>query len=93
MQAVAGGAIFLGFPIEAMPASNQQALLMSVLDWVGQSSLPCPSDCNGDGQTDVNDLLAIIEAWGSSSGCDVNEDGIIDVVDLLEVVAGWGACP
>lgn len=93
LEAVAGGAIFLGFPIEAMPASNQQDLIMRVLDWVGQNSIPCPSDCNGDGQTDVTDLLAIIEAWGTSSGCDVNEDGIIDVVDLLEVVGGWGACP
>jgi hypothetical protein len=88
-----GSAIFLGFPIEAMPAESQDALMYEVLEWVGGGEPPCVSDCNGDGMVDVNDLLSIIEAWGNSSGCDINGDGIVDVIDLLAVVGSWGPCP
>ncbi len=88
-----GGAIFLGFPIEAMPVESQTMLMNNVSAWLGGGTTPCPADCNGDGFVDVTDVLAIIEAWGTSSGCDINGDGIIDVVDLLEVVGSWGACP
>jgi hypothetical protein len=89
-----GGAVFLGFPIEFMPEDNQHAFLQNVIDWVdGSSSEPCPSDCNGDDVVNVSDLLAIIDSWGTNSGCDVNGDGVIDVVDILLVVGSWGACP
>ncbi|MBM44561.1 MAG: sugar dehydrogenase [Phycisphaerae bacterium] len=49
----------------------------------------CPTDCNSDGITNVNDLLAIIAGWGGSSGCDPTGDGTIDVNDLLQVIAQW----
>jgi len=88
-----GGAVFLGFPIEAMPTSSKDAFMNGVLAWMGSGSTPCPEDCNGDGFVDVTDLLGIIEGWGSSSGCDVNGDGLIDVIDLLAVVGSWGQCP
>ena len=88
-----GGAVFLGFPIEAMPATAQQVLIGNVLAWSSDSSEPCPADCDNDGVVGVNDLLAIIDAWGTDAGCDLNGDGIIDVVDLLEVVGSWGECP
>ena len=87
-----GGSVFLGFPIEAMSIDSQDALLQEVIAWLGSSSPPCPQDCNGDGYVDVIDLLAIIDGWGSSGGCDINGDGTIDVVDLLEVVGAWGPC-
>ncbi len=89
-----GGAVFLGFPIEFLSTNDQDVLLSDILDWaVGSTTEPCPTDCNGDGVVDVSDLLAIIDAWGTDSGCDVNGDGTIDVVDLLAVVGSWGACP
>ncbi|MAI67848.1 MAG: hypothetical protein CMJ26_08240 [Phycisphaerae bacterium] len=89
-----GGAVFLGFPLEAMDVSSQQLFMSDVLEWsAGDTTEPCPGDCNGDGFVNVSDLLAIIEVWGSDSGCDVNGDGNIDVVDLLAVVGSWGACP
>ncbi len=88
-----GGAIFLGFPIEAMPTSSQQELMQAVVAWLEGSETSCPQDCNRDGFVDIGDLLSIIDGWGSSSGCDINGDGMIDVVDLLEVVGHWGTCP
>ena len=49
----------------------------------------CPTDCDSDGVTNVNDLLAIIAGWGGSTGCDPTGDGSIDVNDLLQVIAQW----
>lgn len=55
---------------------------------------PCPSDITGDGVVNVNDLLAVISAWGSGSGpADVTGDGFVNVNDLLAVISAWGPCP
>jgi len=41
----------------------------------------------------VNDLLTVIDQWGTSNDmADVNDDGIVDVTDLLEVIGNWGPC-
>jgi len=88
-----GAAIFLAFPIEAMPTDSQDILLNEVVSWLGIDDIPCPADCDGDGFVDVLDLLAVIEGWGTSTGCDINNDGVIDIMDLLSVVASWGAFP
>jgi spore coat protein A, manganese oxidase len=44
---------------------------------------------------DVDDLLAVINAWGRCANCvaDVTSNGIVDVDDLLAVINAWGACP
>ena len=52
-------------------------------------------DLNGDGQVDVNDLLAVITSWGNcpaapASCADTNGDGVVDVNDLLTVITHWG---
>jgi len=54
----------------------------------------CIGDVNGDGMNvDVEDLLALIQQWGSSGGPeDINADGIVNVADLLILVANWGSC-
>tara|TARA_B100000959_G_scaffold285755_1_gene361580 strand:- start:2098 stop:2787 length:690 start_codon:yes stop_codon:yes gene_type:complete len=54
----------------------------------------CATDINGDNTTDVNDLLALIDAWGACSGCaaDIDESGMVDVDDLLLLIGGWGPC-
>jgi hypothetical protein len=56
---------------------------------------PCPADVAGDdGAVDTLDLLAVLNAWGSSgSDADVDGDGTVGVADLLEVLAAWGQCP
>jgi hypothetical protein len=57
-------------------------------------SNPCPSDVNGDGVVDVNDLLNVIADWNTpgSGGTDINGDGVVDVNDLLAIISSWGVC-
>lgn len=57
---------------------------------------PCVGDVNGSGGVDVDDLNALLSAWGTDVGVgsplDVaNDDGIIDVDDLNVVLGAWGA--
>jgi V8-like Glu-specific endopeptidase len=53
----------------------------------------CDSDINGDGITDVSDILALVGAWGSSDAdADVNGDGVVGVADLLMLIDAWGPC-
>jgi hypothetical protein len=55
---------------------------------------PCPADTNNDGVVDVQDLTAVILAWGMNNpAADVNNDGIVDVQDLTAVILAWGNCP
>jgi uncharacterized membrane protein len=65
---------------------------------VGYLLTPLPpligdTDCSG--LVDVNDLLAVLIAWGpcASAECppDINEDQAVNVVDLAEVIANWGS--
>ena len=57
---------------------------------------PCRADFapdGGDGNTGVNDLLALLGAWGQS--CveqDINEDTVVNVLDLLTLLSLWGPC-
>ncbi|MDG2292656.1 MAG: M64 family metallopeptidase [Phycisphaerales bacterium] len=54
----------------------------------------CDGDISGDGHIGVDDLLAIIAAWGSDdAAADLDVDGIVGVDDLLLVIGGWGECP
>ncbi|MCI0362962.1 MAG: dockerin type I domain-containing protein [Phycisphaerales bacterium] len=55
---------------------------------------PCLEDLNQDGQVNVNDLLALIEAWGALGGpADLSGEGVVNVFDLLALINAWGACP
>ncbi len=51
-----------------------------------------PGDVSGDGLTNVEDLLAVLEAFGRCPCCaaDIDQTGVVDVNDLLAVIAGWG---
>ena len=54
----------------------------------------CPADIDDSGSVDINDLLALIGAWGSCTACpeDINDSGQVDVNDLLAVISAWGPC-
>ena len=54
----------------------------------------CVADIDGDWLVNVQDLLIIIDLWGSAepSG-DLNFDGNVGVEDLLIIIDGWGDCP
>jgi hypothetical protein len=53
-------------------------------------------DTNGDGAVDVDDLVAVILAWGlcpappMTCPADVNGSGAVDVDDLIMVILNWG---
>jgi hypothetical protein len=64
-----------------------------------------PTECapdispeGGNNEVDVDDLLAVINAWGDCeappSNCagDIVETGVVDVDDLLAVINAWGRC-
>jgi hypothetical protein len=56
---------------------------------------PRVGDANGDDLVNVDDLLAVITAWGAcpvSPPCpaDVTGNGVINVDDLLLVITSWG---
>jgi len=66
----------------------------------------CPADIapvpGGDGLVNVQDLLAVIGAWGACgnpSNCPADiapaplGDDLVNVQDLLAVIGAWGACP
>jgi hypothetical protein len=59
----------------------------------------CPADVDGNGAVDVDDLIAVILAWGPCPAppepCDpdIDNNGSVDVDDLIAVILGWGPCP
>ena len=50
-----------------------------------------PGDLNGDDEVNVEDLLALLAAYGTSAGGDCNGDGVTDVNDLLILLANFGS--
>jgi hypothetical protein len=52
-------------------------------------------DADGDGDADLEDLLAVLSAWGPCADCpeDFDDDGTVDFRDLLDVLNAWGGCP
>ena len=60
---------------------------------------PCPTDIDGNGQTDVLDLIEVLlcfglPAAGSCEFADVDGSGSVDVLDLIDVLLEFGQpCP
>ena len=65
---------------------------------------PCPADLappQGNGVVNVQDLLAVITAWGVCANpnqcpadiAPVGGNDVVNVQDLLAVITAWGACP
>ena len=79
---------------EDIPGESVTALDLNIIVTI-QGEIPCASDITSDGMVNVNDLLAVINAWGSCANCpaDLNDDGLVNVNDLLAVINAWGACP
>ncbi|MEE2906733.1 MAG: hypothetical protein VX527_02770 [Planctomycetota bacterium] len=55
----------------------------------------CPSDVNGDGTTNVDDLLQLLGEFGTDCTveectCDVDGSGAVDVNDLLSMLGFYG---
>jgi len=58
----------------------------------------CPADLDEDGEVDVEDLLLLLQAWGTcpiGSLCIesvVCPDQTVDTQDLLALLGSWGDC-
>ncbi|MCH2133385.1 MAG: hypothetical protein MK116_06520 [Phycisphaerales bacterium] len=53
----------------------------------------CPGDVDGDGDADVDDILAVIGNYGNAGGDgDADGDGDVDVDDILLVLNSFGNC-
>ena len=58
----------------------------------------CAGDIVNDRSVNIDDLLAVISAWGACpQGClaDITPlpaDGVVNIDDLLAVISAWGAC-
>ncbi|MHC4908848.1 MAG: hypothetical protein ACYTF9_03910, partial [Planctomycetota bacterium] len=79
---------------------GEPGVIFLVLSWdVGMDNArittgqPCPSDVDGSGVVDVQDLVSVIVAWGTSdAAADVDGDGLVGVQDLVAVIIAWGEC-
>lgn len=67
--------------------------MMEVSEKLEQDTPPSPpeqfGDVNGDGLVDFNDMLALMQAFGTIPGnqnwnerADLNSDGVVDVLDF-----------
>jgi predicted Zn-dependent protease len=63
---------------------------------------PCPADIDGNGSVNIDDLFAVIAAWGpcpappTTCPADVspaNGNGQVNIDDLFAIINAWGACP
>ena len=54
----------------------------------------CTGDVTGNGSVNLDDLLAVINAWGATgpNPADVTGNGVVNVDDLLAVINAWGPC-
>ena len=63
--------------------------------YVGSAIITCVEDIDADGAVNINDLLWLIGAWGTSGdGAEIAAPyDIIDISDILAVVGAMGNCP
>ncbi len=70
--------------------------------WIvlADGGLTCPTDINGDGVTNVLDLIELLSCVYTDppdDTClttDINQDGAINVLDLIELILAFGTtCP
>jgi hypothetical protein len=54
----------------------------------------CLADVSDDGLVNIDDLFAVLSAWGPCSDCpeDITSDGQVNIDDLFEVLGRWGPC-
>jgi len=92
--------ILLGDPAFG-PGDPVPPVVASVEDEDGSGTLDicdgvvCPTDFDGSGETEFQDLLTLLSAFGpcgTPCPADVNGDGVVDLPDLLATLNGWGDC-
>ena len=73
-------------------AADIDAIVQAALAALSAGGVGCPGDVNSDGVVDVNDLLALLSAFGTTTdaGSDITGDGLVDVNDLLQCLSAFG---
>ncbi|MEE2907336.1 MAG: hypothetical protein VX527_05825 [Planctomycetota bacterium] len=80
--------VTLGFYRTGTPST----VTVSLLGPVAGDDPGCVGDVNGNGSTEVNDLLAVLAVYGNTcTDCseDIDDNGLIDVNDILALLADW----
>ncbi len=73
------------------PGSIVEAAIDDLRAWEYVCS--CPTDLDGNGQTDLQDLSLLLGDFGNAGANlpgDVNGDGVVDLVDLSALLAAFG---
>ena len=54
----------------------------------------CDADLDNNCTVDIDDLFAVLSAWGPCNECpeDLDDNGNVDIDDIFEVLAAWGPC-
>ena len=93
------GACCIEFQCETIPFID---CLFAGGEWLQDETCmsdPCPDkpSCTGDldanGTVDIDDLLQLLAAFGTSGNGDLDGDKDTDVDDVLIVISAWGECP
>jgi hypothetical protein len=73
--------------------TNSCGSLTSAAAHLSVAVIGTPGDVTGEGLVNIDDLVAVITAWGpcSISICpaDVNADGVVNIDDLIVVISHW----
>jgi hypothetical protein len=90
--------VTIGVSDENIPGEAHSTIELRLAVTVS-SGHSCAADVTGDGSVDVDDLIAVILAWGNCppapTPCiaDVTGDNTVNVDDLIAVILDWGMCP
>jgi hypothetical protein len=56
--------------------------------------ITCGADVTRDFDVDLEDLIAVVLAWGTNDhDADVDSSSVVALPDLVEVLSSWGGCP
>lgn len=69
---------------------------MGAYEYAGSAAEVVFGDVDGNGTVDMDDVFAVLAAWGEYEGCllgDVNGNGIVDIYDIFAILDNWGPCP
>ncbi|MCH2135273.1 MAG: hypothetical protein MK101_01675 [Phycisphaerales bacterium] len=77
--------------IELLDAGSADAAEVALGWWtMAEGGSAVPGDINGDGVVGVDDLLALIGAWGETDHpADLDGSGVVDINDLLKLLSLW----
>ncbi len=87
--AVSAAAVYVN--LDMTPAAGENVEIIARFPLAGDD---CPADVDGSGTVDFDDVLAVLNVFGTADAdADVDGSGEVDFTDLLSVLNGFGPCP